>query len=255
MRISPFRMLLLVFALCLAVSARAQADDSLDDRARSHFEAAEAHFDTGAYEDAIREFEEAHRLSGRAQLLYNLYLCHERLGDLNAASDHLARYLDADPEAPNAAALGLRLANLRRRAAAEPRQEPGTVTVSTRAEPVAEAEDSAPAAPQSLGKGKVITFLSLGAAGVLSFGAFAFMASKKDAQLDRSCADACTDHQVSALRTYSLVADISLGIGVTGLVVGSALWWVGRRRVASQAVSISPVAGRHSLSLSAEGRF
>src|SRR5262245_37286874 len=118
MRPSTLILLGFLWSLAHAAAAQAQPVEWSDDEARTHFEAAQSHFETGSYEDAIREFDSAYRLSGRAALLYNLYLCHERLGNLEAAIDHLSRYLDADPSTSNAAALRIRLEKLKARAAA-----------------------------------------------------------------------------------------------------------------------------------------
>ena len=243
-------LLLLVFA------AEVQADDAGDDLARAHFEVAQAHFDSGAYEDALREFSEAYRLSGRAKLLYNLYLCHERLGDLNAAIDHLARYLDADPDAANAAALRARLEHLRRRAA-RPKTESAPRSASTPELPTP--ERSAPEAPVAQPGGSRVpwmtTALSFGGAGLVSFGVFAYLTAKEDAHLDRTCADACSERQVDDLRTYSLAADISVAVAATGLVVGGALWWSNRKKRAAQALAVAPVLRLQTVGLAAQGHF
>jgi len=250
MRPSILGMLWLLWSLGFAAHAR--AEDSTDDQARTHFEAAQTHFETGSYEDAIREFEAAYRLSGRSALLYNVYLCQERLGNLEAAIDYLARYLEADPETSNASALRLRLEKLRARAAAAAKRDEPVETPVVTAEPVARPADL-PAQPGNAYRPAMIAALTIGGVGLASFGAFALLSARQDAELEDTCGNACSDRQVKALRTNALMADISLGIGVTGLAVGGVLWWVGRQR--AQPVAVTPVVGRDNVGLLAEGRF
>ena len=52
------------------------------------------HYDRGAYEDAVREFEAAYAMQPRPELLFNLYSAHERAGHAASAADYLTRYLD-----------------------------------------------------------------------------------------------------------------------------------------------------------------
>ena len=66
------RALLLLLAV---TSAQAQ-----EDQARAHFAAGVHYYDDAHYADALKEFEEAYRLSKRVGFLYNLGACHERLG-------------------------------------------------------------------------------------------------------------------------------------------------------------------------------
>ena len=234
--------------------ARAQTNHVLDDQAHAHFEAAQSHFDTGDYEAAIREFDQAYRLSDRAKLLYNLYLCYERLGSLAAAIDHLTRYLDADVDASNAAALKIRLENLRRRATAlQAEPEPSTASRPALAPPDIQARDGLPTARTT--KTPVIAALCVGGAGLVTFGAIAFMAAKEDSDLHSTCGSVCTDQQMNELRTYSLLADVSLGVGVTGLVIAGALWWRRRSASSSHALLVVPVVGRQSTGLDVERRF
>jgi tetratricopeptide (TPR) repeat protein len=69
-------------------------------RAKPHFDAALAHYERGRYREAAAELELALSLdpSGK-DLLYNLGLVHERLGELGAALHYLrrARVLETDP--------------------------------------------------------------------------------------------------------------------------------------------------------------
>jgi tetratricopeptide (TPR) repeat protein len=257
MRTPPQWISWLLLAFFCAAGVQAQAPDAGDERARTLFAAAQAHFDTGDYEQAVGEFSEAYQLSGRAALLYNIYLCHERLGNLDAAVEQLSRYLAADPNASNVDALRTRLENMRRRASALAReqQERAARATSLQESPLAELPEQAPHEPRRYAKPAVITALSIGGVGMASFGVFAILSEVKNSQLDKTCVDACSDSQVKGLRTYSLTADLSLAAGATGLLVGGILWWIGNKRAAAPALSLAPVLGPRNLGLAAGGHF
>jgi tetratricopeptide (TPR) repeat protein len=91
------RCLVALVLVLIAPAARAQLDV---EAAKAHYAAGSADFDAGRYADALVEFEKAYRLSGRGALLYNIGVCHERLGHAQLAIDSFQRYLavaeDAD---------------------------------------------------------------------------------------------------------------------------------------------------------------
>lgn len=106
---------LLLAAVVLSIPGLAGAQDH-DEEARTHFQSGRLHFERGAYEEAQAEFMAAYELSQRPDLLFNLFLCAERLGELDAAIDYLERYLaEASPDAETRTQLEPRLANLRER--------------------------------------------------------------------------------------------------------------------------------------------
>src|SRR4051794_6738550 len=53
-----------------------------DDEARVHFRLGTAYYDSGRFAQAAEEFKQAHELSQRPQLLYNLFLAYRDAGDL-----------------------------------------------------------------------------------------------------------------------------------------------------------------------------
>lgn len=76
-----------------AATTSEEAGLSGDEEARMRFELGRRYYDTGRFEDAAREFSEAHRLSGRAELLYNLFLAYRDAGDDVHAVETLRAYL------------------------------------------------------------------------------------------------------------------------------------------------------------------
>ena len=73
-------------------------DDTAEAEARNLFSHGRDAYEHGRYEDAIKKWEEAWRLSRRPLLLANLANAYERLGDLQYAAELLAQYLDLAPE-------------------------------------------------------------------------------------------------------------------------------------------------------------
>lgn len=105
---------LLISTLVLVATARAQQDKS-DETARIHFKAGTSYYETGDYELALREFNRSYELSGRPELQYNISLTYEKLGDLEAATQALEKYLNDAKDIPNRKTLELRLSNLNKR--------------------------------------------------------------------------------------------------------------------------------------------
>ncbi len=95
----------LVWMLALATAAVSpavtHAQDSVpaglssDEEARMRFELGRRYYDTGRFADAAREFEESARLSGRTELLYNLFLAYRDAGEDEHAIDTLRRYIES----------------------------------------------------------------------------------------------------------------------------------------------------------------
>jgi tetratricopeptide (TPR) repeat protein len=106
----------------LLAALRAQAADSItdDQAARRHYDAGKAYFDRAAWAEALHEFEESYHLASYPAILYNIGLCHERLGHTKEAIDTLKRYLALDRESPRRQSVEQLIANLEQRAATTP---------------------------------------------------------------------------------------------------------------------------------------
>jgi hypothetical protein len=86
--------------------------DMTDLQARSHFRLGREYYQQGRFQDAAREFEVAYGLSGRAALLYNVYISYREALDTPKAAGALRGYLAALPEAPDRENLSARLTAL-----------------------------------------------------------------------------------------------------------------------------------------------
>lgn len=128
-------MLLVVLLGGAAVPALAQPDRGhrlsrhLLSEARKHFDSAQLFYEDGHYELARDEFSIAYQLSRLPDLLYNLAMTSEKLGDRQGAISYLERYLADRPDAEDAQTIRADIAALRS-APPEPAQ-PRTVSIRT----------------------------------------------------------------------------------------------------------------------------
>ena len=107
--------LALVLALLSLPPTLAFGQDRL---ARTHYQAGSSYYEQGRYEDALREFEEALRLSSASRkpaLLFNIGQAHERLGHLDEAIATFRQYLEAAPNAEDADVVNERIRTLQER--------------------------------------------------------------------------------------------------------------------------------------------
>jgi tetratricopeptide (TPR) repeat protein len=92
--------------------ATTKDEDMTDQQARSHFRLGREYYQLGRFPEAAREFEVAYGLSGRAALLYNVYISYRDALDTPKAAAALRGYLAALPDAPDRENLSARLAAL-----------------------------------------------------------------------------------------------------------------------------------------------
>jgi len=86
--------------------------DMSDAQARAHFRLGAEAYEQGRFADAAQEFEIAYGMSGRGQLLYNVYLAYRDAQDSPNAARALRGYLAAVPDAPDHDHLQARLTAL-----------------------------------------------------------------------------------------------------------------------------------------------
>lgn len=224
---------LAVLGWAMAVPVAAQRSD--DEQARLHFQVAASYYEQADYESALREFLSAYRLSNRAQLLYNLSLCYQQLGNLEEAVSNLERYLAEVPEIENRAALEHRLGNLRARRdrQRETGTDPGETGTGTETGPEAEAgTGTGEGTSASAGDGTnvpAIAGFAVAGVGLVSAVVFSVLTLAEDGRvggLPCAASRSCSGDDVGTLNTFALVSDVSWGVSLVGAIVGTIFLFV-----------------------------
>ena len=208
-----------------------------DDAARRHFRLGQAYYQNGQFAEAATEFEQAYQLSGRAALLYNVYLAHRDALHTRQSYEALRQYLDEMPDPPDEDHLRARLQHLEAALAANPETEDPEVTPEVTPEPEPSTTPppvdlSAPAEPE--GRSPVPYVLMGAGGGALVGGLVAGMLSRGARNdLDALCdADgACPpDSNWESLRSRgqrsARAADALIGIGAAAAISGVVLYFV-----------------------------
>ncbi len=228
--------LLLVLALALAVApATAQTrPDPNEERAKELYQNGALLYEEGRYEDAIVAWQEAYRLSERAELLFNIANAQERIGRYQDALDTLSRYR-AYAAAEEREALDRRIRNLERRLAETPTATPTPTPTPTPAPTPVATPAPTPVTPTPApaegprARALPLALYGVGAVGLGLGGVFALQARSARAEATELCLDTadgllCPDSAGPALEKdarSSLLADIGFGVGAAGLVGGT----------------------------------
>ncbi|MBI2896716.1 MAG: tetratricopeptide repeat protein [Deltaproteobacteria bacterium] len=147
-----FAALAVAVGLSLPVAASSQEQSGEPSaEARAAFDEGRTAFRLGHYDEAIRQFELAYRLSHARKLLYNIAQSYRRnfevegdVADLRRARELYRSYLREDPQSPERAEVEGMLGEIEERLAAlppEPRESPPEVHPSPVIAPVQVAED------------------------------------------------------------------------------------------------------------------
>lgn len=209
-----------------AQAAPAEAEASSDEQARLHFQVAAQYYQEADYESALREFQSAYRLSQRPQLLYNISLCHQQLGNLEEAVSNLERYLAEVPDVENRPLLEQRLANLtaRRDRQRETGTDPGEGG-QTQGDP----SRAPPRAVEEPTNVPAIVGFTVAGLGLVSAAVFSILTLVEDGAVSaRACATTrtCGSADTGTLGTLALISDVSWGVSLAGAIVGTIFLFV-----------------------------
>jgi len=191
------------------------------ERARSHFDRARALYTAGAYRDAIQELEAARALDPQGkELVYNLAVLHEKLGELDDALGELRLYeqMDLSPsEREKAEGYEHRLEGARK--ALTPPHPPASP------EPPPEVVVAAPSgrldAASVVVGGVGLVGLGVGTA----FGIKALTDRPTGFVTGKSGSFADFQHLNDVAHGEAIAADVSLGVGVVASVVFAILYF------------------------------
>ncbi len=242
---SVFALLAVTIAVVAALfvtsaTARAGADD---EAAKVHFLSGQAYYDQANYQDALREFNEAYRISNRPALLYNVALCHERLEHYAEAIAALEQYLVRSPDADDRVTVESRIKNLRERRDHAAPPAPSTVVappVAVAAPPVADVR------PRKRVATWVVGGLGLGLlVGTLASG---IIAKERFDSLKSDCGGFTCDtakvpdaaSRQSAGKTAAVATDVMWPVGTVAVLVAVVLYFAEGRTPAAKPRALLP---------------
>jgi tetratricopeptide (TPR) repeat protein len=244
--------LLLAILWLAAAPAAAAAMSEEEERAKAHFLAGQSYYDQASYADALKEFNEAYRISKRPALLYNIARCHEALDQVPEAVAMLERYLHEAPDTPDRNAIEARINNLKARPRKTPPSsgEPALVPASTPAASAASASSAPPSPPRR----RVWSWVT-GGVGVAALGAA--LGTGIASQLAYNDLEAACTHnhcdpatladaqgRVDRGKSLALATDILWPIGAAAVATATILFFVEGRHPASRHARVAPFFAR-----------
>lgn len=256
----------LTAALLVAAGVLGHASDAVgqdaaadaDAEARRAFRLAEAHYDNGEFEQAAAGFEEAYRLSGRPQLLYNMYVAYRDAQNIESAADALQRYLEQVPDAPDHDRLRSRLDRMQAALASqgdsatvEPDENDRGLDTGAMGPPSdtprssTERSAGTDGVDDAGGSGLPVAALVVGGAGAaLLVGGLitGLMTASKQSELEDGCptrvgCDPALEDTRDSGETLALVTDVLLVTGIAAVGVGAVLFFTGQERTSESATA------------------
>jgi tetratricopeptide (TPR) repeat protein len=203
------------------IDAWAQPDDAnaIDAQARQLYLEGESHYAAGRYADAAEAFERAYQLSRKPALLFNLGNAYERLGRFDKAAETLQEYLRS-PKARGVDLVRQRIERLNRAHMRQQQEEAEAAAVAKRA---AEAEAAASKKTPVLWPAYTAFGVSAAAfATMITFGVLSQSAGSdaKDLCTDDGFCPIEADDDLSKEKTFAVVSDVMLGVGIASAGVG-----------------------------------
>ncbi len=223
-----------------------QMDSWQDEAARSHFRVGSTLYQEGRFLDAASEFEKAHEMSGRAELLYNAYLAYRDAGRLDKAVEMLGGYLERAEQPRDEARLRRRLAAMRQTLEEEQQAQAQDEAERERlaeeaAEAQARADQEAKRAQAAESKTRIApaawAVSATGAALLVGAGVAALIARKGIDTLDENCpGNRCDpafdlEGERDSTRRSVIATDALLFSGAATLVTGVVLLFTLRKPV------------------------
>ncbi|MFW5921074.1 MAG: tetratricopeptide repeat protein [Polyangiales bacterium] len=234
-----------LWALSGPAAAAAQSSGApADDEARTHFESGRLHYKRGNFDQAASAFESAYELSDRPELLYNVYLAHRDAGNIEPATEALARYLELVPDPPRRAHLEARLGAMRKRIASSDndggagRADAGDDASEREGEGEGEGESGASSGgpsehgPPESGSAAGPALVGAGAALVVTGAITGGLALKKESGLQSDCSvDRVCDPSLRSDRdrgrALAIATDVLVPVGAVLAGVGAIIWLLG----------------------------
>ena len=215
-------------------------------KARDHYKRAQELYSAGSYHEAIGELEAAHELDPLAtQLVFNLGVVNEKLGNIDQALGHFRRYLEMDiepQERARAESLVKRLEGAKREVKADVPSPQATPQPSPRGP---EPRDGPP--PHGRIDVLTLTAAAVAVGGVAVGAVFGLKALGDKPTFNARYASfaeynanyAATQSQLEKARNEAKVADVSFIVAGAATVATAVLFFARRREVRQSSVEIS----------------
>lgn len=120
--------------------AEAQPAPSVQEKARTHYQAGQKAYAAGDFRQAIREFAAAEQASPSGYNDYNLGLCYDKLGEADPAVRYYRSYLDRVKDAKNRSAVEASIARLEAALSSAQTKEQARLEAERKAEEARQAE-------------------------------------------------------------------------------------------------------------------
>ncbi len=236
-----------------AVSGAIAQSEFDDQRARSHFEAGTSYFQESRFEDAVREFQEAYRLSQRSMLLINIGLSYSHALKFDEAIAAYQKYLESEPDAANRSEIEARIEHLRKMSQQvrvaeeqestelpedteqpqEPIESEPAEQQSDEAEQSQVAQPTASSSEKDSDDGSVLPWVigGIGVALIAGGSVSGALTLSMQSELDDDCMDSrlCLSSEsdtIDTAQTLAVLTDVLLGTGIAALVTGAVLLFV-----------------------------
>jgi tetratricopeptide (TPR) repeat protein len=200
----------------------APSEKDLEQAKASYLEGKE-HYAAGRFDQALAAFTASYNLSAKPDLLFNLGVCSEKLGQNSKAIAYYELYLEENPDAPDKDSVSVRLEALKAKQPAPVPQPEAELEPAPMPPPVVEDE----LIEEQDEDGRIFwpaAVIGLGGLLLASGGLTAVAAYNKYGDLEVSCSPDCSDGKVSSVKKTALAADIQFAIGGAAVVAG-VVWW------------------------------
>jgi len=260
---------ILFVALCAQMSVPAYGQEPEQARAKALYANGKMLFDEGRFNEAIKAWQEAHNLTKRPLLLYNIALAHEALGQFSEAIEVLFQYRIYAPKEEQPSLLEkieeweAKAKKIAESRAAEERAAADKKANQEREEALLKQEPTpVPSVVRAPKRPRGAAAVLWGSTAVLAGGgvAFALLSNKHGKAADEHCdategVKVCTEDAAQAFnrqRNFAILADTSWGLSIVG--GGFALWFtLGKSKVSGRQKSAAMVVEPTRIGI--QGRF
>lgn len=250
-----------VFGLVVATTtATAQPpttgiEDAREETFKRHVTAGIEAFTAERFGEALEAFQAARAIREVPNLVFNVARCFEKLGRNEEAITAFERFLALPGSEASERTRALKhLQALRDEVALRAARDPGSAPVRV---PVADdvlADPGISARQPSAGRSRALewTLIGIGGAALVTAGVFGGLALAEYDKFGEATARSDQESHQDSVRTYALVTDITLGVGLASVVTGTVLFFA---LGDGEPVAAVPTGGADWFGIAAQGSF